>query len=215
MFSWLQRYSQSPVKKKPRGETGPTQEQAKRPGSARGRPGKSAKSGKSGTGKGEGWECHECKEIFENEEDELLTCSSCDKHWCTKCIDMSTDVYAAVQRPDLLWFCPPCAKTVKMFLNMGVAEERNKIESLQEDVQAKLSTFEEYLEKKLSAFEQKLEEKPSAVPDKIKETWAAFQQKLEEKASAMPDKLTETWAGSASKHSSKILPLHLRISRKL
>ena len=101
------------------------------------------------------WKCEECKVAYENDDDELLSCSYCDKHWCTKCIEMTSEEYATAQRPDLFWFCPTCATKVKIFLGTGMIEQRMQIESLQEDVQKKLNTFEKYLDKKLDTFEKK------------------------------------------------------------
>ena len=134
MFHWVQRYPQSPKKKK--SEVKLTLDSNKKGGSTKSRQGRGNKHGKNGVGgDDEVWKCEECKVAYENDDDDLLSCSYCDTHWCTKCIEMSSEEYATAQRPDLFWFCPTCATKVKIFLGTGLIEQRKQIESLQEDMQ--------------------------------------------------------------------------------
>ncbi len=200
MLQWLQNYTQSPVKKKSEVKL---RDAPKRPGSGRGKPAQK-KSGKAAAlNDDDSWTCKKCQVVFTDETDEVITCSFCDHHWCTKCIEMTTDEYMTAQRLDLLWFCPPCHVKVKVLMNQD-----NDADSLCNKI---LETVDDKIKKMSVDLEKKLKESVNKIPEAISKDFGDKVTNLEKNLKAVtevPEKVNntcKTWA-EAAKGSKNVAP---------
>ncbi len=206
MLQWLSNYTQSPVKKKSEVKL---RDVPKRPGSGRGKQAqkKTGKAVPALVNDDDSWTCKICQVAFADETDEVITCSFCNNHWCTKCIEMTTDEYMTAQRLDLMWFCPPCHVKVKVLMNQETDTEAlcNKI----------LETVDDKIKKMSVDIEKKLKESVNKIPEAISKDFSNKVNNLENKLKAVtevPEKVSNTcksWA-EAAKSSKNDAPPNFR-----
>ena len=55
----------------------------------------------------------ECGKLFKSENDKLLECEYCEKHYCIKCLQYKSGEYEAMQKPGCMWFCIKCKPKVE------------------------------------------------------------------------------------------------------
>lgn len=57
----------------------------------------------------DGWQCGKCGDEFLEADSKMLECEVCEQHFCSRCLDLSDDLYALlVNRADLHWYCKSC-----------------------------------------------------------------------------------------------------------
>lgn len=59
------------------------------------------------------WICGQCGEEFEDENDLLVECYLCERHYCAECIELKEGGYETLSRLDVFWFCPGCHPKAK------------------------------------------------------------------------------------------------------
>ena len=71
------------------------------------------------------WKYEECEKLFRKDNDMVLECEYCEKHYCIKCLRYKQSEYEAMAKPECMWFCLACKpKIEKNILNEKMIEER-------------------------------------------------------------------------------------------
>ena len=89
------------------------------------------------------WNCSKCEKDFLNIKYKLATCSICESHYCTPCIEMSDKQYKALQtlkRDDILWLCGACLINVNE--NKGRNHHSLEITNLRAELDKKIESLE-------------------------------------------------------------------------
>ena len=75
------------------------------------------------------WTCTTCKLKFKGENQKLLECEYCEKHFCIECVSINDKEYKLMTaKAEIHWYCPPCEKKVmKNIKNEKTCEERCEI----------------------------------------------------------------------------------------
>ena len=109
------------------------------------------------------WACSICLKILE-ENGMVVECDGYEKHFCNKCIDMSSAEYNVLQKPDCIWRCPSCATEgaansfPKEWVKEMLKDFDTKFPMLEILLQQRNTEFNQNLDKKLREFEKKIEE---------------------------------------------------------
>ena len=60
---------------------------------------------------------------FINDNCQVMECDGCSQHTCTKCLNMSDEVYKYMNRDDNMWFCGTCLPQLRDFVKKGLVSE--------------------------------------------------------------------------------------------
>ncbi len=129
------------------------------------------------------WVCQECRKTFVQENAQVLECDRCRLHYCCRCVKISRDEYKVLsKRPDLFWFCPPCAIKTRASIDKEISLE-NLSRDMTEKMLGKFSEMEERIQDSLletittrfAAFEENVETKLKSTTEGSKQgksSWA-------------------------------------------
>ncbi len=155
-----------------------------------------AKSKKKAATKGKAWTCEVCLKKFTGTDDQIVECERCENHYCITCIEMSEDVYENLHRPDLFWFCPDCARQIRL---------RNSLKDTMDSFMDTVSDKFDELERK---FDQKLQQHSTQRLEQIEKKLASFDfadqlqeinSKVDEVSTELkPEQVKKTFAEAAS-----------------
>ena len=68
----------------------------------------------------EAWVCTQCNSTFINDNCQVMECDGCSQHTCTKCLNMSDEVYKYMNRDDNMWFCGTCLPQLSCQKRFGI-----------------------------------------------------------------------------------------------
>ena len=101
-------------------------------------------------------QCCKCQKTFADQNDKLLLCELCEETWkCDKCLNLSPEMYRALQESqDLTWICPPCKKfrgtcdkyvtqAVKLAMDDFVKTQELKFERNMKELEQRVHKLEE------------------------------------------------------------------------
>ena len=71
----------------------------------------------------EAWVCTQCNSTFINDNCQVMECDGCSQHTCTKCLNMSDEVYKYMNRDDNMWFCGTCLPQLRDYVKKGLVSE--------------------------------------------------------------------------------------------
>ena len=134
-------------------------------------------------------QCCKCSKTFANESDRLLLCELCEETWkCDKCLNLSPDMYKALQASkDLTWICQPCKKfrgTCDKYVTQAVKTAMDEFAKKQEMK----------YEKNMKALEQrvlKLEEGKDVASSELTSRIGTDAKQALDKCNAMSDDLSK------------------------
>ena len=134
-------------------------------------------------------QCCKCLKSFADENDKLLLCELCEEAWkCDKCLNLSPDMYSALQASqDLTWICQPCKKfrgTCDKYVTQAVKTAMDEF----------AKKHEMKYEKNMKALEQrvlKLEEGKDVASSELTSKIGTDAKQALDKCSAMSDDLSK------------------------
>ena len=94
-----------------------------------------------------GWKCNLCDQNFMKDNDKVMECEYCEKHFCISCLEMTSTAYNHHAKSTAMWFCMTCVPKVK---------ETIKIER---EIEKQCNAHYKKFEKRCDEFEQKIEKK--------------------------------------------------------
>lgn len=113
----------------------------------------------------------ECKSPISEDDDKVVGCSRCDKYYCTVCLDISDEVYEALARPDLFWFCPSCYRKAKACWESD-AKFEEQCDKFMGTVEKKLGALEKQVEEKFNVCLDQMQKCSKEMPEKVKQSFA-------------------------------------------
>ena len=94
------------------------------------------------------WCCAKCKNQFTSDEDKLLECERCDKHFCINCLGKSEEEYNILQQSDSMWFCRGCKPKVAKTVTADIEIER-RCNEIMEKYDKRVKDLEKKMKEKL------------------------------------------------------------------